>query len=220
MAIRNVVAADDQNEILFDPASLGAWLAFKIDEGVYRTVDRLVDVMNQKASVTSIGGGDTLSDIVRFGYNLNTMRIDIQAYTSTSVKFKFEVRIGALLGFVNDVEYNVPADTIMSAPARLDLCGNLYYMYVYCDIVKQSIVGNSYVPLLRSVTINYRDDTAGQFATEMATNTYSLPLYVPVGQDRIGRISFTLADHVGQPIAFDSFSSVVLTLHFRRTGLL
>ena len=82
-------------------------------------------------------------------------------------------------------------------------------LYIYSDIVKYSLVGNIYAPLLRIVphgkkpTLGYRNI---QFQHRY---------YLPLNTENIKQIGIFLYDNQGELIKFRS-GKVTVVLHFRK----
>ena len=84
---------------------------------------------------------------------------------------------------------------------------SLYFIYVYCDIVEYSFVGDSMVPCLRALPVipGYDKPTILRFEN---------PHYVPVSKSRFSSVAIELADPQGEDIKFSKGLSLV-KLHFR-----
>lgn len=94
------------------------------------------------------------------------------------------------------------------ADQKFDLRTAQYNIYVYCDIVKLTLVGNVYVPLLHSIGI---DDNPGNYIHKEFLN----PHYLPLQNGYFSNIQIRLCDDVGDNIKFE-WGKVILKLHFRR----
>lgn len=92
-----------------------------------------------------------------------------------------------------------------------DLNNGLYSIYVYTNIIQDTIVGNTLAPLLRTVLAsgNYGD---------IIQKTFVHPHYMRLAQDRIADIEISLRDDTGNLIPFE-FGKVLVKLHFRKKGL-
>ena len=81
--------------------------------------------------------------------------------------------------------------------------------YIYCDVLEDSLVGHSLVPLLRSIPI-----ARGPFGTTI-THSVENPIYVPVNTREFSTIEINLRDNAGRPLPFVYGHSSAL-VHFRR----
>ena len=91
----------------------------------------------------------------------------------------------------------------------VDLCAGLYSIYVYINIVKNSIVGNMQVPLLRIV------DKDNENFLQYVTKQFIDPQYIPLKYNNFKEIEISLRDDIGNLIKF-RFGKVILILHFRK----
>jgi hypothetical protein len=89
-----------------------------------------------------------------------------------------------------------------------DIKAVLFNIFVYTNIIKDQIVGNQLVPLLRTVSIEGED---GDYIHKV----YDAPHYLPLASDFIQHIEIKLADDLGRLIQFQT-GKVVVKLHFRK----
>jgi len=87
------------------------------------------------------------------------------------------------------------------------LHGGMYHIFVYSDIVKSQIVGDSLVPLLRIVNITGVND-------EVVTQTFR-PYYLPINKLEFDTVEVLLCNEFGEEIHFEKGQSIV-TLHFKK----
>ena len=80
-------------------------------------------------------------------------------------------------------------------------------MYVYCDLVDYSIVGDTSAQILRNVPIK------GQ-KHEIVTERFDIPHYVPVLNSHFETIKLNISNDLGESVKFAVGKSVV-KLHFR-----
>lgn len=90
---------------------------------------------------------------------------------------------------------------------RVDFFNQKSVVYIYCDLVTPSIVGDTRVQLLQTcpVTVNYG---------EMMRHTFNPVRYLQPLYDSVDTIYIEIMDEQGNPIDF-SWGSVVLTLHIK-----
>jgi hypothetical protein len=90
-----------------------------------------------------------------------------------------------------------------------DLQAGIHALYVYCDLLQFTHVGDIKAPLLRVV------DSGGEVG-DVITRYYERPRYVPLQKKNFDSIQIIIRDDLGEKIQFES-GKVLLTLHFRRT---
>lgn len=95
------------------------------------------------------------------------------------------------------------------APNCLDLNFSSHYMYIYCNLVKEVMVGNSFLKLLKTVSTHISDQ--GQYVTRIFTS----PLYVPLASSFENYVEIAIRNDEGEPFMFESGKAIV-TLHFKR----
>jgi hypothetical protein len=88
----------------------------------------------------------------------------------------------------------------------------IYFLYIYCDLVKPSFVGNSYGRLLRIVEV-LKDV---KFSNQSIVR-YNTPQYIQVDQNEIENIKINICDENGKEISFIS-GRLLVTLHFRKVN--
>ena len=83
-------------------------------------------------------------------------------------------------------------------------------MFIYTNIIEPIIVGDSSVPLLKSVWIGkYEHD-------EVVNINIDNPMYLPIASSCINNIEINIRDDSGKLINFPKGSKTHLTLHFRK----
>ena len=93
-----------------------------------------------------------------------------------------------------------------------DLSRGVYSLYIYCNICRDVVVGDSKVALLRIVPFN------GNYG-DYVCQTYDFPTYSPLQIKNFSEIRIDLRDDTGEKIPFQS-GKVTVTLHFRKRNLL
>ena len=84
-------------------------------------------------------------------------------------------------------------------------------MYIYCDVCKENVVGDTKIPLLQLVSIH---GDHGDYVRER----YETPIYTPVQRNNISDIQIDITDDTGRGIPFQAGKTIV-TLHLRKQGL-
>lgn len=85
---------------------------------------------------------------------------------------------------------------------------NLDNMFIYTDIVKYTFVGNSYVPLLRTIPAIKNDHN-------LIHTTFLRPYYIDLNTTNLSFIHIEIRNSQGDYIKFLK-GNVVLTLHFKK----
>lgn len=120
--------------------------------------------------------------------------------------------LSQMLGFVRKVfrrRKDSEDDVLLIASGKsVDLNASLHQIYIYSDIINETLVGNKFVPLLRIVNVR------GSFGENIYTAFQDLH-YVEVKTLTINSIEITLRDDQGNPVPFQ-YGKVIAKLHFRR----
>ena len=95
------------------------------------------------------------------------------------------------------------------ADLSCDLQAGIHALYVYCDLLQFTHVGDIKAPLLRVVN-------SGGEAGDVVTRYYERPRYIPLQKKNFDSIQIIIRDDLGEKIHFEN-GKVLLTLHFRRT---
>ena len=87
------------------------------------------------------------------------------------------------------------------------------WIFVYCDLVKPSIMGHTSVPLLKIIPIEYKPvkKLAGRYFEFHSLESYEL------GNNWFQSISFHLRTHDGYLVSFEEAARVQLTLFFSQS---
>lgn len=191
-----------------------------IPAGYYTDVHKLLELI--QSMLKSIGMKSTLEQNPK-------NEIMIKIYPGESIKF--HKVLAAMLGFQRkgflstheEVFANIDYDPFLGAPGsiinkrntklyhanqKFDLRVSQYNIYVYCDILKLTLVGNTYVPLLHSIAI---DGIPGTYIHK----EFLSPHYIPLQNGFISNIQIRLCDDLGNNIRFQ-WGKVIVKLHFRR----
>lgn len=134
----------------------------------------------------------------------------------TSLRISFSPALADILGYeanaVGQYYYysSGPEVMILSAHKEASLPQNVLLAYVYCDLAQPTIVGDTKVPLLRTVNL----DTG---AKVVVSHIYTSPIYVPLQKKHFDSVEINIMTDGADPVPFASGRSIV-TLHFRRTS--
>ena len=123
----------------------------------------------------------------------------------------FEPYLGSILGIRSNPMINRFQEARpISGLSATDITGGMHALYVYCDILENTPVGDTEAPLLRIV------DASGEYCTNIH-RTFDPPRYVPVQKKSFDSIEIDIRTNEGEPVAFEGGRSTV-TVHFRRAA--
>ena len=89
-----------------------------------------------------------------------------------------------------------------------DLDANMHSMFIYTDIIRETLVGNIYAPLLRNVCIVPKRYNYVQ-------QSYDRIHYEKLISNRINNIEIKICDSLGQLMKFN-FGDIIIKIHFKR----
>ena len=167
-----------------------------VEGGLY-TVQEFITYLNQWLHVKLHGKK------IEFMLQENALRLRI--VIDTHYEIQMTPILSKKLGFQGVTHLN--STRLSSEPVDLDL--NNAYMFVYSNLIEESYVGNSYVKLLRPVTIKTK--TPHQYTI----NTYDSPHYRKLATSFENSIEISLSTIEGKPFKLNS-GVVIVTLHFRK----
>ena len=81
-------------------------------------------------------------------------------------------------------------------------------VFVYCDLVQNSIVGDVTAPLLRSTVVR------GKYG-ENVHEVFHRPMYLPLRTNHFDTVRISIKSESGESVPF-TFGNSCITLHFRR----
>lgn len=188
--------------LYFDhPGTLG-WRVCNLLDGHYDTVPQLIDQV-QSAINESLLNNDP--EQFKFIYNSLTRKVTIQVLGIH--KLMLVDPVASILGF----KHSTLIETTTTAPLVGDV-NIITGLYVYTNIVSAQVVGDTNVPLLRTVPVEGR-------VGETVVKSYDRPHYLPVSVKHFDTVEINITDHTGTPVPFES-GRVIVKLHFRPTRAL
>ena len=101
-------------------------------------------------------------------------------------------------------------ELIYNSKRPIELNAGCQSLFVYSNIVKQSIVGNLFTPILRLVEV----PTQSRFGDQVVI-PYASPHYKPVSVNKFDIIEIEIKDDTNTKIPFE-FGRVIVKLHFRK----
>lgn len=104
-----------------------------------------------------------------------------------------------------------PSDMIFKvvAPKKPDFQDSKYNLYIYCNLVDESIVGDTQVPLLRTVAVSNKNQN------KYISEHFQDLRYMPLSNSFYQYIEIKITDDYGELIDFQS-GKVIVTLHLRQ----
>ena len=175
--------------------------------GFYATTEDFVNDLNKQMDDTF---GKNENYKISFQVDKTSGLIALSLYKKHDyiITFEWSEPFQRLIGY--GAEYWPPNESgLYPASKRLDLNDGLRFMYVYCDIVSHTLVGDTKAPLLRVFPLrgNYGD---------VIQETFNDIHYVPVQKRHFDSIELSINTETGQIMPFQ-FGKSIVTLHFRRT---
>jgi hypothetical protein len=177
-----------------------------ISEGYYDSLESLTTLINKTIIAQT---KDKVAQVYYNPFNQKVV-VDIkpngQLCLTNGVKalLGYNTSQGTFLGETNGMLFKSP-NTVQT-----DL--GMYAFYVYSDITEPRVVGDSMVPLLRTVPI------AGKHGESVVKYFQNID-YVPVMKKSFDTIEIDIRDDTGKHIPFE-YGKLVVTLHFRKKRLL
>ena len=178
-----------------------------IPPGHYRTLQALASALTTSIQGTPLQGALTL----RIDFNkVVTMTLDLPEGQ------RQRVRRVQLYGDLPQA-LGIPPSTVLESPSMIqgklvaDIDRGMTALFVYADIVDKHLVGDSYVQLLRVVSLSKNDIPYENVGVEFSNIQYH-----EVGNFRGREVEVRVARDDGQTVEFNS-GKVMLVLHFRKT---
>ena len=120
--------------------------------------------------------------------------------------------LAAILGYTGNSFTNLNADKrYVDHQSRylMDAKASFYNLYIYSDLVAETLVGDTYVPLLQTVPLQNRQ------SVELIHKELLLPQYMKLQTGTISSINVQLCDESGNLVKFTN-GHVIVKLHFKR----
>ena len=182
----------------------------KLRGGFYKTMEDLQQELKLSIRAAFVAAGivTTVSPPTLY-YNSVTKRIHINV--PAGISLTFPSLLESILGLTPEQNY-----ICNRTGENLSVIGNLLCsletgvqaLYVYCDLLQYTHVGDIKAPLLRVVA-------SGGEAGDVITRYYERPRYVPLQKKSFDTVQLVIRDDLGEKILFAS-GKVLVTLHFRR----
>ena len=188
------------------------WREGQLPDGHYNDVQNLVDNLNEQIESVL-----ERSDLVKFLYHKRTSRVKV--YIEKGYAIVLAQELSQPLGFGDktnceissnetDCDMTRISDKTVTSPFNADVNRGLRSLFIHCDIVQPQLVGDQYVPLLRTVAV--RGQT-GDVVAESFSNIH----YMSIERSTFQEIEIHITDDMGQKTTFQQ-GRVIVKLHFRR----
>lgn len=182
-------------------------LKCSIPEGYYSNVNDLMTTMAARIKELHPWVPDPLP--LKFSYDtiLNRVRIDL---FEPAVDLQLSKGLTYMLGYDIDSFEDISDDPGI-APHPPDTRAGIVALYVYCNLVEHTIVGDTVAPLLRAVTIqsNFGD---------IVDKVYQSPHYVPLLKKDFDSVEIEIKTDQNRLVEIQ-FGKTIVKLHFRRRRL-
>ena len=179
----------------------------------YHSMEELINQMNNAGFRAFIAAREHIGDSINlptFFYRATARKLYVTLPAGMSVKFP--PILESILGFSpeqNPICNAHEESTTVRADLSCDLQAGIHALYVYCDLLQFTYVGDIKAPLLRVVN-------SGGEAGDVVTRYYERPRYIPLQKKNFDSIQIIIRDDLGEKIQFEN-GKVLVTLHFRRT---
>ena len=175
---------------------------YKIESHYYPTIVSLIKKIKEVVS----------SEFISIVFDSEKERTQVKVSGGYCIHFGSD--IARVLGFPSDnliksIDENEVSEV---SPYHATVTGGLSMVYVYSDIIKQQVVGETAVPLLR--IINW-DHSSKEDNTAL---TFEKLYFIPLKNSQFDTINILLLDDTGKEIVFE-YGKVVVVLEFRKIHL-
>ena len=92
----------------------------------------------------------------------------------------------------------------------VDLNAGYYSLYLYCNLVRESFVGNTFAQLLREIEIPANAQHGQQIVL-----TYTHPHYIPLAVNNFQIVYINIKNELNETVPFE-FGRVIVKLHFKQ----
>ena len=183
-----------KKQMINNPKADYRLLISEMDESRLNELSNLREILHPRAV-------SFLSGLIQFTLENDILKVN---FTNPDIEFlEFDKECAYFLGFHNCIVRNGN-----SASNGIDFFGNISTLYVYCDTVDKSIVGNSKTSLLTVIPCK------GRFG-EMIQHTFPIPRYLPLMNGNIDSIKISILNEFGEPVNCNWGSSII-TLHIKK----
>jgi len=174
-------------------------LMSKVKEGHYGKVEDLLEALQQSLP-------SEYSDKLIFDYNRITNRVTLKI-SPPIIGLNMPDFLLYMLGYdASTFDYHLHNGGI--APYPPDMRAGVSIIYIYCDLVEYTTVGDTMAPLLRAVPAQ------GTFG-DIISNVFNFPHYLPVLKKEFQQIEIAIKNDQNKSLALQ-YGKTLVKLHFRR----
>ena len=187
---------------------------YKLKEGNYTSAEQIIEHLNNAlpprfSRTHDASRSKRLIDIKFDPYTLKT-QITIDA---KDVIFVLSEKLANALGFGETVSFYIPQKEAVSkmefeSEYSASLRFGILDLFVYSDIVKETLIGDTMANILGIVTIP-------ETKQRQIVQTYVNPHFVPVRSNMISAVQILLTDSTGKPVKFQ-YGNVYVKLKFKK----
>lgn len=193
----------------------GQWLTVKpqnesnvikgaLRDGYYKSAEDLMKELNRVTEEMGFGS-DYVFTLLPSG------KCSIRVTIAIVNIFDYSENLGKILGMDRDTRVIAEgADGDIIGGQTVDMNAGFYNIYVYCDLVDNTPVGDGMAPLLRIVPITGSHNEHTNYSIDHVQ-------YIPIARRQAPTILIYLRDDFGKPILFEHGTSVV-TVDLRRAS--
>ena len=142
----------------------------------------------------------------RLMYNANKHQ-ECQMHMQANQELEMHPMLARMLGFDKHIFNTYSEAKRFKSKYEVDPNGGFEFIYIYCDVVEPSMVGNVLAPLLRAVI-------AQKTWGERISHVFEQPHYIPLALSEIQKINIRILQDTGDPVKFER-GKVLVKLHFR-----
>lgn len=173
----------------------------RIEQGYYKTVEDLVEEIN------SLKPEDFRGRLIVSRVN---KRVKVLLHDREYIRF--HGTLATMLGFEESlVTNNKLTKKMFKAGMISDIHTSMHNIFVYTNIVRETLVGDGYYPLLRILPVE------GEHGMNIH-KSFHAPHYHEIAFQRITSLRITMCDDQSQAVRFQ-YGKVICKLHFRRKKL-
>ena len=186
-----------QNHIYYTKdAGKSFWSSAIVDYGYYTSIPELIKAINAAMKK------ELKNSNIQFAFNPRTHKVKV----ALAPKHYIAVygQLSQILGFGGS---DLKILKSKESPNVAELY-SITSIYIYCNIVQPQVVGNTMVPLLRTIPVT---GNSGDVITKTFTNIQ----YVPVQTKSFEDIEILLRTDTGDPVPFER-GKAIATLYFRK----
>lgn len=136
-------------------------------------------------------------------------------YNETTNRLSLDIKNGGKLLLGNGLQFAQGFENSLYASGKFDgeytprLSKGIFSLFIYINIVCETLVGDSYVPLLRSIHI-----PTAEYGTTVHQNIEN-PIYIKLNRNEIKDIEVQICDDSGVLVPFQE-GKCLLMLHFKK----